>query len=268
MKLFWTLFIVSIFCTPLLATTVPLTWYNGNTQLTVPNDAQSCEYGGTLILPPEPTPSAPGYIFDGWTIKEEYTYLEYLENTDYAYIDTGVTLNANSNISVKFNVQSDNGNRAIFGAGNGSTWNSGEISLFYYRLNNESLFDIVYPTSNTNSALVRPGPAFSPNTDYTVTMNKNTVTINGTAYTTGWYTSYQGQRSCYLFFWNRGTTTGSSDTRIRIYYFTLSDNGSPVRNMIPAKRNSDNVLGMYDTVSQTFFTNAGGGTFVAGPAIQ
>ena len=50
--------------------TVPITWYNGNTQLTVPSNAQSCEYGGTLTLPPEPTPPAPGLIFAGWTIRQ------------------------------------------------------------------------------------------------------------------------------------------------------------------------------------------------------
>ena len=29
-------------------------------------------------------------------------------------------------------------------------------------------------------------------------------------------------------------------------------------------RNSDSVLGFYDTVSETFFTNAGSGTFTGG----
>ncbi len=52
-----------------MVNTVSLTWYNGDTQLTVPSNAQSCEYGGTMTLPPEPTPPAPGLIFDGWTIK-------------------------------------------------------------------------------------------------------------------------------------------------------------------------------------------------------
>ena len=50
------------------ANTVPLSWYNGDTQLTVSNDAQQCTYGGIMTLPS--TPVAPtGYEFDGWTIK-------------------------------------------------------------------------------------------------------------------------------------------------------------------------------------------------------
>ena len=52
----------------------------------------------------------------------------------------------------------------------------------------------------------------------------------------------------------------------RFYYVEL-DNGTTKRNFIPARRNSDGVLGMYDTVSNTFFTNSGTGEFIAGPVV-
>jgi hypothetical protein len=52
-----------------------------------------------------------------------------------------------------------------------------------------------------------------------------------------------------------------------IYSFRMWDNNVLVRNFIPAK-NSSNVVGMYDTVSKTFFTNAGSGSFTAGPVLQ
>ena len=39
------------------------------------------------------------------------------------------------------------------------------------------------------------------------------------------------------------------------------------RDFTPARRNSDSVIGMYDLVTQTFYTNAGTGTFVAGPDV-
>ncbi|MCQ2568256.1 MAG: hypothetical protein MJ163_01485, partial [Alphaproteobacteria bacterium] len=56
----------------------------------------------------------------------------------------------------------------------------------------------------------------------------------------------------------------SSWSYVNIY----NDSGEIVFNGIPAKRNSDNVVGMWDTVTKTFFTNAGSGTFTAGPAVQ
>ena len=50
-----------------------------------------------------------------------------------------------------------------------------------------------------------------------------------------------------------------------VYSFKMWDDNVLVRNLIPVKRNSDNVLGMYDTISETFFTNSGTGNFIAGP---
>ena len=49
-----------------------------------------------------------------------------------------------------------------------------------------------------------------------------------------------------------------------IYRQQAYQNNVLVGDFIPAIRNSDSVVGMYDTVSGTFFTNAGTGVFVAG----
>lgn len=65
-----------------------------------------------------------------------------------------------------------------------------------------------------------------------------------------------------------GVTQGGSGVYGKIYKFALNINNILVRNMIPARRNSDNVLGMYDTVTNTFFTNSGSGTFIAGPTLN
>ena len=54
-------------------------------------------------------------------------------------------------------------------------------------------------------------------------------------------------------------------SKSRIYYFDTYNNGACIQKLVPAKRLSDNVLGMYDVISKTFFTNAGTGTFTAGP---
>ena len=50
----------------------------------------------------------------------------------------------------------------------------------------------------------------------------------------------------------------------RIKSHQTYDNNVLIQNLIPAKRNSDSVLGMYDTVSGNFFTNTGTGEFTAG----
>ena len=53
----------------------------------------------------------------------------------------------------------------------------------------------------------------------------------------------------------------------KVYSAKLYDNNTLVRNFHPVRRLSDSALGMYDTVSKTFFANAGSGTFTAGPNV-
>ena len=53
----------------------------------------------------------------------------------------------------------------------------------------------------------------------------------------------------------------------KIYECRLYNNDIPVRCYIPVKRQSDNVLGLYDTINNVFYTNAGTDTFIAGPVI-
>jgi len=53
----------------------------------------------------------------------------------------------------------------------------------------------------------------------------------------------------------------------KLFYFKAYQNDTLVRDYIPARRDSDGVLGMYDLVSGTFFTNSGTGNFIAGPMI-
>lgn len=52
-----------------------------------------------------------------------------------------------------------------------------------------------------------------------------------------------------------------------VYYYGMKNGSTPVRQMYPCRRLSDNVPGMYDKISDTFFTNSGSGTFTVGPDI-
>ena len=61
---------------------------------------------------------------------------------------------------------------------------------------------------------------------------------------------------------------GNTETNAKAYFYSIKlyDGDNLSFNGVPAKRNSDGVLGMYDTVSGNFFENQGTGTFIAGPA--
>ena len=59
-------------------------------------------------------------------------------------------------------------------------------------------------------------------------------------------------------------STGTIPARARIYSVKVTKDGVVKAEFVPA-RNSSDVVGMYDLVRGQFFTNAGTGTFVAGP---
>ena len=48
----------------------------------------------------------------------------------------------------------------------------------------------------------------------------------------------------------------------RIYFTKIYSDGTLIRSFIPCVRKSDNKPGMYDTVSKTFYINAGAGEFI------
>ena len=50
----------------------------------------------------------------------------------------------------------------------------------------------------------------------------------------------------------------------RIYSMTMYFNGVKIAEFVPAMRNSDSEVGMYDIVRNQFLTNAGTGTFSYG----
>ena len=121
-----------------------------------------------------------------------------------------------------------------------------------------------YPTrylmsSNTLAGGGNMGAVLENNViHYGIVRNGNSAMIDGVEYTN----------------WRKGTVI-PSNTKLqifgqpgfvgRIYALKVWKNSNLFANFIPARRNSDDVLGLYDTVNNVFYTNSGSGSFVAGP---
>lgn len=58
------------------------------------------------------------------------------------------------------------------------------------------------------------------------------------------------------------TYSGDRKSTIKLYYFKIYEDGVLVKNYMPAKRVSDNVVGLYDSVNDEFLTNNGTGEFL------
>ena len=74
-----------------------------------------------------------------------------------------------------------------------------------------------------------------------------------------------GQGRIYLFSSSNSTQTAFAG---RIYYFRyLQPDGTVIASFVPCYRLSDGIIGMYDLVSDNFFTEIHGGKFTKGPDV-
>ena len=202
------------------------------------------------------------YLPDG------YTQVEYLASSGGQWIDTGIT--ANASIIVDMGVMSTSyGNvQVAIGTRNGTNTSDDNVFQFgFYNLN-----DAPKTFFNRYGLGYIKGDSYSTDTWYTVHLENNNCTIQSdnesfsNAYT--FRPTMNTAGTLYLFATNDTSQGAVFRLTGRISYCRIQKNGALVRNFIPARRNSDNALGMYDTVSGTFFTNRGTGTFTAGPVVN
>lgn len=57
------------------------------------------------------------------------------------------------------------------------------------------------------------------------------------------------------------------NSKMKLYSFKIHEGNTYVRNFLPARRISDGAIGLYDIINNQFYTNAGSGSFTAGPTI-
>lgn len=93
--------------------------------------------------------------------------------------------------------------------------------------------------------------------DHKLYLTKDGVKSN--AYT---WTGSINRYNTIALFCNHTTSSFSQNASVAYKYFKIKDSGKVVFWGIPARRNSDSVLGMYNLVTDTFFVNGGTGTFV------
>jgi len=247
--------------------TINLSWYNEDEKLTVQQSAQSCVYDGTLSIPATP-PTRTGYTFAGWKVRIPgiYTELEYLESTEFGpYIDTGI--NFNSNYTYEIDYSRNGRTNTIMGARNNCSYSEkGNFSITY--CSNTCLYS---STSYGAISADFSDTEFGVKHKVKYQQSTRTLTFDGTDYWfSEWITNIEIPHNVYLFAIHcPSSAAGSIDKYVRIYSYSVKNSADAlIKNLVPVRRNSDNVVGMYDTVTQTFFTNAGTGTFIAGPAVQ
>lgn len=94
--------------------------------------------------------------------------------------------------------------------------------------------------------------------------NKYYITLNGTV-TSGDYTFSGVSTSTTMYaFLDKLKRTSTFPTPIKLYYIRIYEQDELKFNLIPCKRKSDDVYGMYDIVNKVFYYNLGTGSFTIG----
>jgi hypothetical protein len=57
------------------------------------------------------------------------------------------------------------------------------------------------------------------------------------------------------------------NSKMKLYTFKIHEGNTYIRNFLPARQISDGAIGLYDIINNQFYTNAGSGDFMAGPAL-
>ena len=193
------------------------------------------------------------------TLPAEYTELEYIESTGTQYIDTGVTPNSETRVKISFEPVSTK-NTMIFGARTKA--NDSALFTLLHAEDSDSLRD---DWGDEKTEVPRLSVPIEGIID--VDKDANKTTFNESYSVNHQPSSWVGKNSLYLFACNEDGTA-RQHTRMRVYSCEIYSDGPMLHNMVPARRDGDGAVGMYDTVSKQFFGNSGTGAFVEGPAIE
>ena len=190
-----------------------------------------------------------------------YTELQHIRGTGTQWIDTGFKPTGNTKVKIKVQLPTQlNVQQGIFGARPGDT---GHFTVFTG--NRGDALQVDYNTVESLGGYSAPISNFNAVNVNEIEMS-NKLIINDVLVREVNKISFQSSVNLYLFT-NNNNGTPQLIMKGMIWYCKTWDNDVLVRNFIPCK-NPSNVIGMYDTVNDVFYSNAGTDSFIAGAEVE
>lgn len=188
-----------------------------------------------------------------------YRRVEYLESSGLQYIVTDIlpsnALGFDCTFYTNSNVTSGSNYGCIFGGRYASGDNDCQFTTFTnsaykgtFRFGNTTGYD-AWITKETLQSVSKRSSTF-------INASGDSITVRNNEWIGGKI------KPIYLFLLNNNGTPVQGGLGCRIYVMQFYDGNALIRNFIPCVRKSDSKPGMYDTVSKTFYTNAGSGEFI------
>lgn len=204
------------------------------------------------------------------SVPNGYTQLEWIQNTanSNSWIDTGIMPSSDmlfetkldfdiSKLSDNFfcSLRQDNGNTRYYLLNLNSTYSFAVCNTTWPGVN-------IYKTAVTSPYEIK-----SHIEQTKLTLQVNNVIKSGSSNLVTLPT-----RTIPLFTGITSVSSGGTFNRlpypVKCYYARFIDKGELVRNFIPCRRDLDNKVGMYDTISEMFFSSSGTDNFIAGNPIK
>ena len=191
-----------------------------------------------------------------------YYRLDYIQSSGTQCINTGIQTSTKRKLELGFALNSTSRSN-IYGSGGSS---SASYVLYSVRGGGD------YPTfrfhQTPNTSPIDTGVSADTNRHDIVIDNVNgNVSFDGVTYQ-GYIPTGTTKYTEFIFGYNAiGTINNSYSLAGKVYYVKYYEDGVLVRDFIPAKRISDNVVGMYDLENDVFYTNAGSGSFTYGSIV-
>lgn len=183
-------------------------------------------------------------------LPEGYTPLKYIEVDSAAgpYIDTGLTCSPNISCEISLQLTNTPTNDTWFYGTYTNSYGFATLGFYHDRMEG-------YIGDLSGGGAIQ----IFDKKIHTYTIDLNGISVDGVLKQTGKWNLVATTNPIYLFA-RHGDLRVINNTRI--FYCKQWDNGVLVRHFIPAKRNSDDVIGMLDIVNNVFYTNRGSRSFI------
>lgn len=208
------------------------------------------------------------------TVASDYTRVEYIESTGTQYINTRYKFTSDK-VKIRMGIENMNtaAGAALCGTENASY--SGSTSdqngwfsplLFSYVADGANIF-----TLNIGGTPYATKVTIPKNAQHTVEVETfgngaGQTVFDGTVTNYSYSGHMENLYDLYLFAENY-TGKAQSFSKYRLYSFQIYDNDVLVRDFVPCVH-TDGTVGLYDSVTKEFYTNAGSGVFTAGAEIE
>lgn len=223
-------------------------------------------YDGITYFPASPAEYRMGEVYEtsssdcDWSYY--YTELEYIENKTRAYIDTGFKPNQDTRIVCEMQTVTSTSYGRFVGCGGYADLNAIQ---FDYETGANGILHISWGAVaawTTYSSCVGDYNKHTYDWDKNYFYRDRGESNQFSASTT--YTSFQCTDNLGIFNFISNNREGDQPLLGKLYSFKIYDNGTLIRDLVPCKRNSDNVVGLYDMVNDTFYSSPNSSTFVGG----